>query len=77
MNYSIIQKSQLEGAERIDAEYYQPEYIKLKSILEKADTQELKELSDFIKKEFLTLAQIIIKKKVYHLLELWKLMILL
>lgn len=26
-NFSIIQKSQLEGAARIDAEYYQPEYL--------------------------------------------------
>src|SRR3989344_5780110 len=25
--YSIIQKSQLEGAHRLDAEYYQPEYF--------------------------------------------------
>ena len=25
--YSIIQKSQLEGAKRLDAEYYQPEYL--------------------------------------------------
>ena len=27
MNYSIIQKSQLEGMDRIDAEYYQLEYL--------------------------------------------------
>src|SRR3989338_2559820 len=27
MQYSIIQKSQLEGAHRLDAEYYQPEYL--------------------------------------------------
>lgn len=27
MQYSIIQKSQLEGALRLDAEYYQPEYL--------------------------------------------------
>lgn len=36
MTFSIIQKSQLEGAQRIDAEYYQPEYLhalrKLKSL---------------------------------------------
>jgi len=25
--YSIIQKSQLEGGLRLDAEYYQPEYL--------------------------------------------------
>lgn len=29
MTYSIIQKSQLEGATRLDAEYYQPEYLDL------------------------------------------------
>src|ERR1051326_325782 len=27
VNFSIIQKSQLEGANRLDAEYYQPEYL--------------------------------------------------
>lgn len=33
ITYSIIQKSQLEGAHRLDAEYYQPEYLaKMKSI---------------------------------------------
>lgn len=29
MVYSVIQKSQLEGSHRIDAEYYQPEYLEL------------------------------------------------
>lgn len=29
MTYSIIQKSQLESANRLDAEYYQPEYLNL------------------------------------------------
>ncbi|OPY72806.1 MAG: EcoKI restriction-modification system protein HsdS [Syntrophorhabdus sp. PtaU1.Bin058] len=33
ITYSIIQKSQLESAKRIDAEYYQPEYLELKSRL--------------------------------------------
>src|SRR3989338_6192063 len=34
ITYSIIKKSQLEGARRLDAEYYQPEYLGLtKSIL--------------------------------------------
>jgi len=35
MQYSIIQKSQLEGANRLDAEYYQPEYLQLINNLEK------------------------------------------
>lgn len=29
VNYSVIQKSQLEGTHRVDAEYYQPEYLEL------------------------------------------------
>ncbi len=33
---SIIQKSQLEGARRLDAEYYQPEYLKVRRLLENA-----------------------------------------
>ena len=33
--YSIIHKSQLEGAKRLDAEYYQPEYLALQKNLEK------------------------------------------
>ncbi len=32
--YSIIQKSQLEGEHRLDAEYYQPDFLKVKSFLE-------------------------------------------
>lgn len=34
ITYSIIQKSQLEGAHRLDVEYYQPEFLKIKSFLE-------------------------------------------
>ncbi len=33
ITYSIIQKSQLEGAKRMDAEYYQPEYLLMKNKL--------------------------------------------
>ena len=33
MTYSIIQKSQLEGASRLDAEYYQPEYLAMAKTL--------------------------------------------
>lgn len=33
MTFSIIKKSQLEGAQRIDAEYYQPEYLKAVKII--------------------------------------------
>jgi len=33
MQYSIIQKSQLEGVQRLDAEYYQPEFLETKNRL--------------------------------------------
>jgi len=50
MTFSIIQKSQLEGADRIDAEYYQPEYLLISELLRRQKTQILKNLSNFIKK---------------------------
>ncbi len=45
VSYSIIQKSQLEGAYRLDAEYYQPEYLKLINEIKSfsGGTQTLKE----------------------------------
>jgi len=49
MTFSIIQKSQLEGADRIDAEYYQPEYLLISELLRRQKTQILKNLSNFIK----------------------------
>jgi restriction endonuclease S subunit len=49
MNYSIIQKSQLEGALRLDAEYYQPEYLNLISNLKTQKSKFLlKELTEKI-----------------------------
>ena len=44
MTHSIIQKSQLEGAQRLDAEYYQPKYLELIKLLEKQKTQKLENL---------------------------------
>lgn len=35
MTFSIIQKSQLEGANRLDAEYYQPEYLEAENIIDR------------------------------------------
>ena len=32
--YSIIKKSQLEGAKRLDAEYYQPEYLEANHLVQ-------------------------------------------
>ena len=46
ITYSIIQKSQLEGALRLDAEYYQPEYLSLNS---KLKNQKSKFLADLAK----------------------------
>ena len=49
LNFSIIQKSQLEGAERIDAEYYQPEYLELNKKLEEFG-KNLKTLGELLDK---------------------------
>ncbi len=47
MSFSIIQKSQLEGAKRLDAEYYQPEYLNLNQKLKKyPDLVSLQELTE-------------------------------
>lgn len=46
ITYSIIQKSQLEGALRLDAEYYQPEYLKI--------TKNIKSIGFFNFKEIIT-----------------------
>ena len=45
ITYSIIQKSQLEGALRLDAEYYQPEYLILNSKLKTQNSKFLGELA--------------------------------
>lgn len=42
--FSIIQKSQLGGANRLDAEYYQPEYIELFKKLEAANLVQVKNI---------------------------------
>ena len=42
--YSIIQKSQLEGAKRLDAEYYQPEYLELDKKIKKYENYLLRDL---------------------------------
>lgn len=52
MNYSVIQKSQLEGALRIDAEYYQPEYLSLIENLNNLGTVPIKEVAENPKRKF-------------------------
>lgn len=46
MVYSIIQKSQLEGADRIDAEYYQPEYLEISTLLSSMKLISIKNVSN-------------------------------
>lgn len=48
ITYSIIKRSQLEGALRIDAEYYQSEYLELEGKLSKLETKTLEEISKSI-----------------------------
>lgn len=50
MNFSIIQKSQLEGANRLDAEYYQPEYLDIERTIFSNTFRKLNEICFFIKK---------------------------
>lgn len=45
VTFSIIQKSQLEGAKRLDAEYYQPEYLVAQKTLFQAGTISLKDVA--------------------------------
>ena len=44
--YSIIKKSELEGATRLDAEYYQPEYLEIAAKLKDAQHKLLGDISE-------------------------------
>ena len=52
MTYSIIQKSQLEGAHRLDAEYYQPEYLDLVENLNNLGAVPIREIAKNPKRKF-------------------------
>ncbi len=52
ITYSIIQKSQLEGALRLDAEYYQPEYLELVDNLNELGAVSIKEIAINPKRKF-------------------------
>ena len=54
ITYSIIQKSQLEGAKRLDAECYQPEYLKLVNNLNKLGAMPIREVATNPKRKFKT-----------------------
>jgi len=49
---SIIKKTQLEGAHRLDAEYYQPEYLKLIDNLDKLGAVPIREVATNPKRKF-------------------------
>lgn len=53
ISYSIIQKSQLEGAHRLDAEYYQPEYLEIHNKINSLGI-EIKLLRDIIVRPVIT-----------------------
>jgi len=46
--YSIIQKSQLEGAHRLDAEYFQPEYLSIERDLNSIETKQIGEITNSV-----------------------------
>lgn len=48
MVYSIIKISQLEGAKRLDAEYYQPEYLAIKDKLNSCSTNTIGEVAESV-----------------------------
>jgi len=52
ITYSIIQKSQLEGSHRLDAEYYQPEYLDITKNLNKLKAIPIKEIAINPKRKF-------------------------
>lgn len=52
MQYSIIQKSQLEDALRLDAEYYQPEYLELIKKLNSLETTPIERVAKPNKRKF-------------------------
>lgn len=47
--FAIVKKSQLEGALRLDAEYYQPEYLELISKIESQTAKPISELASDIR----------------------------
>lgn len=53
ITFSIIQKSQLEGAKRLDAEYYQPEYLQIRNLVSRIDLN-AKPLASLISRQVVT-----------------------
>jgi restriction endonuclease S subunit len=55
--FSIIKLSELEGAKRIDAEYYRPEYLNLLAKLKKAGCVPIKNVAFPVKRKFKPIAE--------------------
>src|SRR3989344_8406693 len=67
INYSIIQKSQLEGAHRIDAEYYQPEYLKYSQLLNNFSLNSLSEIATITDGNHLSIAEQFVESGIRYL----------
>lgn len=67
MVYSIIKKSQLEGARRLDAEYYQPEYLESQNALSRLSTKKLSEVCKISDGNHLTISDSFIDEGVRYL----------
>ena len=48
--FSVIKLSDLEGAKRIDAEYYKPEYLEIENKIKNKSINTIREISFFVKK---------------------------
>ncbi|MCS7185307.1 MAG: hypothetical protein NZ870_05255, partial [bacterium] len=46
--YSIVKLSELECVKRIDAEYYKPEYLQIRELLQGLSTKQIKEISESV-----------------------------
>ena len=47
-NFSIIQKSQLKGTTRMDAEYFQSDFLNIENKLNSIETQKISDISESV-----------------------------
>lgn len=64
---SIIQKSQIEGAHRLDAEYYQPEYLSYTTLLKKIPLASLSDLCQVSDGNHMTISEQFVDSGVRYL----------
>lgn len=67
MTFSIIKKSQLEGASRLDAEYYQPKYLESANRLDKLPRKTLSEIAQVTDGNHLTIAEQFVNSGIRYL----------